>query len=385
MADFWVTLFDWQGQQTGVLIYLVIILTNTLLNTLSLHRLGSHPAPQQWPAVAALVPARNEEPNIRRCVSSLLAQDYPNFELWALDDHSSDRTPAILAELAVAEQRLHVLQGKPLPPGWLGKTWACQQLAQAVPAEVPLLLFVDADTWYEPTMLRAAVSALQAEQADLLSVLPRQVTITLAEKITVPIIPWSLFAHFPLTLAQRWNWPIFASAIGQVMLWRRAAYQAVGGHAAVRQEVAEDMALARLAARSGLRWRLLPGPDHASCRMYRSASAVWEGFGKNLYAVFGRNLPLYLFIWLWLGVVYLSPWIMVAGVLLLDWPVSLPLAGMAIGLAATAWALTVWRLRLSAAIVPLYPAIMLAALLLAFHSLGQALTRRATWKARRVG
>jgi len=125
--------------------------------------------------------------------------------------------------------------------------------------------------------------------------------------------------------------------------------------------------------------------DHAFCRMYRSAPAAWEGFGKNLYAIFGRNLPLYLFIWLWLGIVFLSPWLMLAGALLRGWPASLLLAGMAIAIATILWTLTAWRLRLSAVVVPLYPAIILASILLAFHSLGQALAGRATWKARRVG
>ncbi|MCS7220030.1 MAG: glycosyltransferase [Anaerolineae bacterium] len=384
MADFWAIFFSWQGQQTGVVVYLIVVLINTLLNILSLRRLGNHSQLNTWPAVAVLVPARDEEANIHRCLTSLLAQDYPDFEVWVLDDHSSDRTPAILAKLAAFDTRLHVLYGAPLPPGWLGKPWACQQLAEAVPVEVPLLLFVDADTWHHPAMLKTIVAMLEAEGLDLLSILPRQVTITLAEKLTVPIIPWSLFSHFPLALAQRFRWPAFAAAIGQVMLFRREAYQAMGGHAAVRREVAEDMALARLAARCNLRWRLLPAPDHTFCRMYRSAPAAWEGFGKNLYAVFGRHLTLYLFIWSWLGIVFLGPWLMLTGALLMSWPVSMPLAALAIGLAAAVWLLTAWHLQLSIAVVPLYPAIMLTAFLLAFHSLGQALTHQATWKTRQV-
>jgi len=207
-------LFDLHGHQIGILIYLTIILTNTLINTRGLRRLGHAALPAKWPHVAVLIPARNEEINIRHCVTSLLDQHYPDFSLWVLDDHSEDRTPGILAELAVTDSRLHILQGAPLPAGWLGKTWACHQLVQAVPGDVPLLLFVDADTWHAPTMLQAVVAELLAKQTDLLSVLPRQFTITLAEKLTVPIIPWSLFTHFPLALAQRFRWPFFAGAIG---------------------------------------------------------------------------------------------------------------------------------------------------------------------------
>lgn len=380
----WQFIFDLHNHQIGVLLYLGMILSNTLINTLALRLLGHASPPAKWPPVAVLIPARNEESNIRRCVTSLLAQDYPDFSVWVLDDHSEDRTPEILAELAAGDTRLHVLHGAPLPVGWLGKTWACQQLAQAVPADVPLLLFVDADTWHAPAMLRAAVAEFLSQPTDLLSVLPRQFTLTLAEKLTVPIIPWSLFTHFPLALAQRLRWPFFAAAIGQAMLWRRSAYQTIGGHEAARMEVAEDIALARLTARAGLRWRLIPGPEHVFCRMYRSVPAVWEGFGKNLYAIFGRNPLVFVFIWLWQGVVFFGPWIMLAGARLLGWPVSLSLVSAEIVFAVVLWALTTRQLRLSALVVPLYPAVVLTSILLAFNSLGQTIAGKATWKNRPV-
>ncbi|RME63051.1 MAG: glycosyltransferase, partial [Caldilineae bacterium] len=342
-----VHLFTWQGHQVGVLTYLVLIFVNTWMNWRGLRSLHGYGSPAEYPPVAVLIPARNEEAAIERCVRSLLAQDYPVFRIWVLDDHSTDATRIILDRLAGEDSRLQVLAGAPLPDGWLGKPWACQQLAQAVPADVPLLLFVDADTWHHPHMLANAVAGLEAEGADLLSTLPRQITVGVAEMLSVPIIPWSLWTHFPLALAQRWNWPLFAAAIGQMILVRREAYRAVGGHGAVRREVAEDMALARLASRAGRRWRMSVGAGRVFCRMYRSPGQVWEGFGKNLFAVFGRNLLFYLFVWLWLGVVFLGPWITLAGGVLGGWPVDLSLAASAIVLAAATWALTIHRLALS--------------------------------------
>lgn len=383
MADFLAGLLTWQGQQAGIVAYLALILGNTLLNTLTLRRLEDAPEPSVWPAVAVLVPARNEEETIERCVCTLLAQMYPHFSVWVLDDASTDRTPDILARLAAEDSRLHLLRGAPLPDGWLGKPWACQQLAQAVDAD--LLLFVDADTEHHPHLVRDAVAALIAGQADLLSAIPHELTPTLAEKLTVPIIPWSLLTHFPLTLARWLGWPVFAAAIGQMMLFRREAYQAVGGHAAVRREVAEDMALARLVARRKLRWRLLDGTGRIACRMYRSPGAVWEGFGKNLFPVFGRNLLLFLFVWLWLGVVFLGPWVGLVSRMIFGASLSLAAGLVAILLALLVWAVTVVRLRLARDIILLYPWVHLVAVLLAFHSLGQSLTGRATWKQRRVG
>lgn len=372
------------GQQTGVLLYLLFILGNTLLNRRRLPRLGTHPEPEHWPEVAVLIPARDEEANLPRCLRSLLAQNYPHFSVWVLDDDSHDGTADVVRALAAKDERLHLLQGQPLPPGWLGKPWACQQLAEAAPSSAELLLFVDADTWHAPDMLRVSVAALLAEGADLLSVLPRQVLGTAAEWLSVPVLPWSLFSHFPLWLTQRVRWAELAAAVGQHMLWRRTAYEAVGGHAAARREVAEDMALARLTAARGLRVLLLPGPEHVFCRMYRSTAAVLEGFGKNLFAVFNRRWPAYLFVWLWLGVAFVGPVAALLGWALAGWPFSPALAGISVLVGGLIWVLVCVTTGLPRSLPLLYPLVVLANIYLAFHSLGQALTRRARWKGRAV-
>lgn len=375
--------FTWEGQQTGVLVYLIVIFANALLNALTLRRLDGYPAPPRWPSVAVLIPARNEEKTIESCVDSLTAQDYPDYAIWVLDDLSTDNTAAILAELSARHPRLNVLSGLPLPDGWLGKPWACQRLADASAGE--LLLYVDSDTWHHPKMLRDAVSALEAEQADLLSVIPDEVLETLAEKLSVPVVPWSLLTHFPLALSQRLNLAPLATAIGQMMLFRRSAYQRFGGHEAVRLEIAEDLALARQVARAGGRWRLLDGVSRVHCRMYRSWAEVWGGFGKNLFAGFGSVWWLYLFVWTWLGIAFLSPFLMLLWWMAGNGAVSPELAAASIALAAAIWGIYVLRLRAPWTLVPLYPAIISFALILAAHSLIQRWRGQATWKDRRVG
>ncbi|MEZ0395769.1 MAG: glycosyltransferase [Anaerolineales bacterium] len=379
--DFFLSTFR---QQVGTFAYLLFILGNTLLNRLSLPRLGHHPPPADWPEVAVLIPARDEEANLPRCLRSLLAQDYPRFSVWVLDDESRDGTAEVVRTMANQDERLHLLSGQPLPDGWLGKPWACQQLAEAAPPTATLLLFVDADTWHAPDMLRVSVSALLAEKADLLSILPRQVLGSLAEWLSVPVLPWSLFSHFPLWLTRRVRWPSVTVAVGQHMLWRQTAYKALGGHAAVRRDVAEDIALARLSAAGGLCVLLLPGPNHVFCRMYRSAGDVLNGFGKNLFAIFNRRLLPYLFVWTWLGIAFIGPLVTLAGGLLFGWAASIPLSGAAVLVGFLIWILVAQATGLPAALALTYPFVILSAIYLAFHSLWQTLTSRSHWKGRRV-
>lgn len=158
--------------QAGIVVFLGALLLIALSNWFALRRLESYEPGGQRPRVSVLLLARNEAVNIAACVSSLLAQDYADFEVVALDDESSDGTGEILRQLSVRDRRLRVIAGRSLPAGWLGKHWACHQLAQAASGE--LLLFTDADTLHHPHALRKAVAAMQTEDADLITALPYQ-------------------------------------------------------------------------------------------------------------------------------------------------------------------------------------------------------------------
>jgi chlorobactene glucosyltransferase len=373
--------FGWTDVLVGLLVYLAALSAVAIYNTLTLRSLGAYPEPKRWPKVAVLVPARNEEEVIERCVASLLNQDYPDFEVLVLDDESSDGTLQVLTKLA-ANRRLRVLQGLPPPPGWVGKCWACHQLATAAPAAAEVLVFVDADTWHERDMLRGLGCALTAEDADLVSVIPEQLMLTLGEKLTVPLLGWSLFTHFPLAPARAGPFQL-AVAVGQVMAFRRDSYWRAGGHAAVADRVAEDVALARLMARMGCRELLVNGVGRARCRMYTSFGGALAGFGKNLFAFFNYSFPLYLFVWCWLALALVGPWAVVTwGLLSGTGPPALALAS--IGLGAASWTLFAWRLRAPAVVVGLYPIIGLVAFLLAIFSLVQHCLGRASWKGRRL-
>lgn len=341
--------------------------------------------PPSFPYLSVLIPVRNEEQNIADCVHSLLAQDYPHFELLLLDDDSSDETRRILSELAREDARVQVLQGEPLPPGWIGKHWACHQLAQMAQGE--FLLFLDADTRYEPQALRLAMAALLAEKADLLSLFPQQEVRSWAEQLMVPVMHWSIFSFFPLVLAYHLPIPALAVSNGQFLLFRRRAYERVGGHAAVRQNVVDDMALTRRVRAQGMRWRLFDGGPYVRCRMYHNFREVYEGFGKSLFAFFGYNVPLLLFVWLWLLVLFWEPLVVLA-LGLIGANVSaanMALAGWAVLLSLLLWTLNHWRFGYKLHLVLCYPLSILLAVAIALGSVYLTLSGRGTWKGRRLG
>lgn len=233
-------------------------------------------------SVTVVVPARNEAVNIIGCLRSITASEYPDFEVIVVDDRSDDRTGELARSVPRGNaKRLLVLDGEPLPPGWLGKPWACQQAARLARGE--LLLFTDADTTHGPRLTARAVAALDEDGADLLTVAGRQLMETFWERLVQPQIFLLMLLRFPdferVARNDRWR---DAIANGQFMLFRRPAYEAIGGHTAVRDEVAEDLALAQHVKRAGLRLRIRSTETDLSTRMYRSLGQLVEGWSKNI-------------------------------------------------------------------------------------------------------
>lgn len=365
--------------QQGIVTFLGVLLLIALSNSLALRRMESYSRNGTWPHVSILLPARNEAANIAACAHSLLAQDYPDFELLVLDDNSTDGTGDIARELAQYDNRLRVIEGRSLPEGWLGKHWACQQLAHAAGGD--LWLFTDADTIHHPRALREAVAALQTENADLVTALPHQEMLSWGERVIVSILPWSVLCFYPLTIAERLRWPPLVMAVGQFMLFQREAYERVGGHAAVRAHVADDIALAQRLVALGGRWRFLDATRRVTCRMYRNFNQAYEGFSKNLFAAFGYNAPLFIAIWLWLALVFLAPPLLLA-LWLLGLAASPALNLAAVGMALALWGLCLGRLRLPLHLALVYPLSVALAVLIATRSLVLTVTGQAVWKGR---
>ncbi len=333
-----------------VTLALIILVVTASINAISFPRL-QYGKPETMPRVSLLVPARNEAGVIRRTVQALLLQDYPDYELVVLDDHSSDGTSQMALQAAAGDERFSLLQGQPLPPGWLGKNWACAQLGQHATGDV--LVFIDADVCWTPHTLPALLASMQNQRADVLAVWPTQVTRTWSERLVVPLVMLAVLAYLPEILVRFTSWPAFAAANGQCLAFRRQAYNQMGGHAGVRGEIVEDVALARLARRSGQRLVMTLGEKLVACRMYTGWDQVRDGFAKNILAGHGGVGGLALsvvFHWL----VFLGPWawLILGGLAPLGWGWPwLPLALAALGTGVRALTAAVARQRVGDALL----------------------------------
>ena len=368
--------------QAAVVLGLVVLLLISLTNLYYLKRLGSYPAPARWPRISVLVPARNEESCIGECTGCLLAQQYPDFQLIVLDDNSTDRTWEILQEYAHNDPRLRLIKGKPLPDDWLGKHWACQQLAEAADGE--LLLFVDADTYHKPDMLSAAASAMAAEKAALISALPRQEVVTWSEKLSIPAFYLGMLCGVPLELTRLQSNPLLFAVLGQFLIFRREAYDAAGGYASVRQNIVDDIAIGRRVHAMGLKYRLLDGNGQVSCRMYRSPEQVWKGLTKSTFATFSFDPYFLTLMWTLVIIVFIGPLLMlVTGLLLPQVPSLLTLlAGVAVFLTLVLWSVGHIRFHFPLYLVLIYPASTVFMTIIAIASMILTMQGKARWKDR---
>lgn len=254
----------------------------------------SHPnlsdvAPAAGPLVSVVVPARNERETIETVVRSVLASGYTDLELLVVNDRSTDDTAEIVARLAREDARLRLVEGEPLPAGWYGKPWACCQGYHAARGE--LLLFTDADTRHGPELLGRAVAALRQDRADLMTVSPFQRCVTFWERVIMPQIWLLLGLRFHPARVNRARRERDVIANGQFILITREAYEAIGTHAAVRQEVAEDLALAQACFRAGRRLRFWFAERLMETRMYLGLGPLVEGWSKNVFLGGRRSFP----------------------------------------------------------------------------------------------
>lgn len=247
------------------------------VNALTFARL--QPARRLPNNASLLVPARNEAHNLRRTLPPLLAQGA--LEVIVLDDGSEDGTAALARSLGAT-----VISGEPLPEGWAGKPWACEQLAAAARGDP--LIFTDADVTWHAGALDALLAELERSGAGLLSVFPRQDNRTLGERLLTPSIDDAILTLFPAPLL-RLPHQSAAAANGQVMAFRRRTYRRTGGHVSVRGEVLEDVLLSRQVKAAGERLQLALGGDLISVRMYRSYGESVRGLAKSTLALHGSR------------------------------------------------------------------------------------------------
>lgn len=240
-------------------------------------------APDDAPSLTVIVPARDEEENVERCLRSILASTYPRLEAVLVDDHSRDATRAIAERIAREDSRLRVVTAPDLPDGWFGKPWACTVGAREARGEI--LCFMDADTTQSPDLLPRMVNMMLARDAGMITVAGTQEMHTFWETLLQPQVFSMLLMRYGGTESvndSRHEWDKIAN--GQCIVVRRAVYDAVGGHAAVRDKVAEDLMIAQRLFRAGVRTVLVLGIGQLSTRMYSSLGALVRGWRKNVYA-----------------------------------------------------------------------------------------------------
>jgi glycosyltransferase involved in cell wall biosynthesis len=264
----------------AMLLVASLVLARADRRTVRLAAVAPLAAGTRLPRVSVIAPALNEERNIEAAVRSLLAQDYPDFEVVVVDDRSTDATPAILARLAAEEPRLKVVTVRALPAGWLGKNHANH--AGALAASGELLLFTDADVVMDPTTLARAVAYQERERLDHLAAAPEtvmpgllnQFTLYFGMMFTLYLRPWA--AREPASDAH--------VGIGAFNLVRAAAYRAVGGHAPIRMRPDDDLKLGKLLKHAGFRQDFVAGRGLIRVEWYASWRQVRDGLMKNLYA-----------------------------------------------------------------------------------------------------
>jgi hypothetical protein len=344
-------------------------------------------APHDPPLASLVIPARNEARNIASCVESVLASDYPRLEVLVVDDHSTDETAEIVRAIAARDERLRVITPPPLPDGWFGKQWACA--AGAAESHGEVLGFMDADTRQAPDLVTRTVNAMLARGADLLSVAGTQELGGFWERMIQPQIFAIMLQRYGGTeLVNRSRRVTEKIANGQCLWVRRAAYEAMGGHAAVKHEVAEDLALAQHWFGAGRNVALVLGLDQLSTRMYTSLRELIDGWGKNINAGGRKAMPfgavgraLYPLALVAPSLFSLVPPIVLAlGLLGAVGPVATTWAAVATGANLVWWLLVYSWLRLSPLYALLHP---LGAAMVLYIALGAiARGRRVRWKER---
>jgi cellulose synthase/poly-beta-1,6-N-acetylglucosamine synthase-like glycosyltransferase len=298
------------------LFWLVAVLTAlrlliAILNNNSALRLPLQQRPSSLPKVSILIPARNEAKRLPELLAQLSTLELPQLEWLVYNDESTDQTAAVVLAALQDDPNGQLLNAQTLPDDWLGKSFACHQLAQY--ARGDYFLFLDADVRLQQSAILAALAYLQQHQLQLLSVFPQQITQSWGEKLLVPFMHHALLTWLPLFLVQRSSWPALSVANGQFMLFEAASYRQHQWHQQVKASIVEDVAIMRLIKAQGLRgMALLSARPALQCRMYTSTEEALAGFSKTLVPGF-QHQPLFLLFyavitgWIWLFLAFKIP------------------------------------------------------------------------------
>jgi chlorobactene glucosyltransferase len=304
---------------------LLFILINFLVNNILFKDTSRFKLPQyildKNPLISILIPARNEEEDIKRCLISLTKQDYSNIEILVLDDNSNDNTAKIVTELSKKDRRIKLYSGGLLKKGWLGKSYACYQLSKY--AKGDYFVFTDADSLHFPNSISGAVACLLRYNLDALSVFPKQIMVTMHERMMAPFGHYIILCLMPLYLIRKAKSALFCTAIGQFMLFKKEVYKKIGGHRSIKGEMLEDIKISKRVKRSGYKFMIFDGRSNVYCRMYRNFRGMVKGYSKVLFAVFDYKIYMISVAIILISAIFLFPFLMIPLGILFDWPLVL--------------------------------------------------------------
>jgi chlorobactene glucosyltransferase len=266
-----------------------------------------------------MIPARNEAENIKICITSLIKQDYPNMEILVLDDNSTDNTYRVIKKISEKDDRVKIFTGKPLKEGWIGKSYACHQLAKH--AKGKYFLFTDADTLHFKNAVSSAIGCLLKNRLDALSAIPKQIMVSIHERLVVTWVHFGILSLLPLIMVKKSKYPLFCTANGQCMLFKREVYKKIGGHRSIKTKILEDIHISKQVKKHGYKFMIFDGSKNIYCRMYRDFRGLVKGFSKFMFAAFDFKVFNITVAILFISVIFLFPFILLPlGTLLFDWP-----------------------------------------------------------------
>lgn len=356
-----------------VFFFIILRFTVTLFNFISNPKLP-HIGTRYSDLVSILIPARNEQDNIISLLQSIHNQSYNTYEVIVLDDDSTDDTYNLCMAFAAAHPKFKVIKGQPLPQGWIGKNYACYQLAKQ--AKGRYLLFLDADEKVYGNLINSAVHRMRSKRLGLLSLFTNQEMITIGERSVVPLMHYVLINLLPLRLIYLVKKQAsIAAASGQFMMFDAAVYHDKQWHKLVKNKVVEDVEIMKTIKAYSYNGEGLLANGMITCRMYKGYTEALNGFSKNFMAAFNYSIPVFL--------IYLT--MLIGGPLLIFSTGSLQLISFMVGLIILSRIMISFLSGQNALInLLLHPVQMLSLLVIAVKSIQKHLTKTTEWKGRKI-
>ena len=361
----------------------VALWNNRFLNRLS-EIDGNRPFNLSSSKVSVLIPARNEATRINECITKLLEQDHSNIEIIILDDRSTDRTVELVECWARKDKRIVVVKGNDLPAGWVGKHWACHQLAHM--AKGDHFLFVDADTVIASKTITHALIESSERDSDLLTVIPSRTINCVIEKLIYSFIDWAIFCWLPLKIAHSRDNAYLSATFGQFMLFKREAYFKTGGHEAIKDNAIDDFELGRMIKRLGLKWVLTDGSGMVRSLSYGGNIAAFRGISRSVFPALNYRLSVLASMSFLLGICGFLPVStliarVVFGVVETQFVMY---SALSLSLFSLSWLIVCKRFGHSLFALLVYPISIAVMLIMAYYSMLANAFTFATWKGRDI-